>query len=64
MVSYINNFSDIEAFGWEKYHKRPFNVIYRFSSISKSTRAIFKFQKLRSLLEIAQNILIVHHIDQ
>ena len=35
------------------------NVIYRFSSISRSTRAIFKFQKLRSLLEIAQNILIV-----
>ena len=26
-----------------------FNVIYRFSSISRSTRAIFKFQKLRSL---------------
>ena len=32
------------------------NVTYRFSSILKSTRVIFK---LRSLLEIAQNILIV-----
>ena len=32
------------------------NVIYRFFSISRSTRAIFKFQKLRSLLEITQNI--------
>ena len=40
------------------------NVIYRFSSISRSTRAIFKFQKLRSLLEIAQNILIVHLFDK
>ena len=35
------------------------NVIYHFYSISISTTAIFKFQKLRSLLEIAQNILIV-----
>ena len=40
------------------------NVIYCFSSTSRSTKAIFQFQKLRSLLEIAQNILIVHHIDQ
>ena len=27
-------------------------------------RQFFKFQKLRSLLEIAQKILIVHHFDQ
>ena len=41
-----------------------FNVIYRFFSIARSTRAIFKFQKLRSLLEIAQNILMVHPFDK
>ena len=29
-----------------------------------STRAIFKFRKLRSLLEIAQKILIVQHLGQ
>ena len=40
------------------------NVIYRFSSISRSTTAIFKFQKRRSLLEIAKHILIVHPFDQ
>ena len=40
------------------------DVIYRFSSISRSTRVTFKFQKLASLLEIAQNIVIVHHFDQ
>ena len=41
-----------------------FNVIYRFSSISISTRAIYKFQRLGSLLEISQNILIVHPFDK
>ena len=40
------------------------NVTYRFSSILKSTRDIFKFIKLRSLLEIAQNILIVQQLGQ
>ena len=45
-------------------HWNSFYVIYRFSSISRSTKAIFKFQKLRSLFEIAQNILIDHHFDQ
>ena len=40
------------------------NVIYRFSSISWSTRANFKFEKKRSLLEIGQNILIVHPFDK
>ena len=40
------------------------NVIFRFSISSRSTRAIFKFRKLRSLLEIAQNILIAHHFDR
>ena len=33
-----------------------FNVIFRFSDISRSTRAILKFQNLRSLLKNAQNI--------
>ena len=39
-------------------------MINRFFSISRSTRAIFIFQRLRSLLEIAQNVLIVHHFGQ
>ena len=38
--------------------------IYRFSNISRSTRAIFKFHKPRSLLEIAQKVLIVQHNGQ
>ena len=40
------------------------NVIYGFSSFSRSTKAIFEFQKLRNLLEIAQITLIVQHFDQ
>ena len=36
--------------------KSDANVIYRFSSISRSTKTIFKFQKPGSLLEVAQNI--------
>ena len=39
-------------------------MIYRFFSILKYTGAIFKFQKLRSLLEIGQKYLIVHHFGQ
>ena len=31
-----------------------FNMIYRSSDIPRSTRAILKFQNLRSLLKIAQ----------
>ena len=34
------------------------NVIDRFSSMSRSTRVTFKFQELRSLLEIAQKMFI------
>ena len=43
--------------------ERNLNVIYRFSSISRSTKAVFKFLKLRSLFEIGQNIFSVHHFD-
>ena len=32
------------------------NVIYRFSSISRFTRSILKFQKLRGLVEVTQKI--------
>ena len=35
-----------------------------YIAFSGSTKAIVKFQKLRSLLEIDQNFLIVHHFDQ
>ena len=40
------------------------NVIYCFSSISRSTKAIYKFQKLRRLLEIYFDILIVHPFNK
>ena len=41
--------------GFQQQHL-VLNVTYSFSSNSRSTRAIFEFQKLSSLLEIAQNI--------
>ena len=41
------------------------NLIYRFSSTSRATKAIFKFQKLRRLSESGQNIfIVVHHFDE
>ena len=38
--------------------------IYGFYSISSSTRAIFKFQILRSMFKFAQRLLIVQHFGQ
>ena len=38
-------------------------VIDLLSSVSKSTRATFKFEKL-SLLETGQKYLVVHHFGQ
>ena len=40
------------------------DVIYRFSSISRSAREILKFPKQRSALEIHQKYMIVHHFGQ
>ena len=57
-------FSEVKELRQKAEEYRYVNVIYRFSSISRSARAIVKFQKLRSFSEIAQNILIVHHIDR
>ena len=52
-----NNFRDqhymlgiaLERLNLETHLMNPVKNIYRFSSISRFTRAIFKFQKLRSL---------------
>ena len=44
------------------YSQNIYNI-YRFSSISRSTKAIFKFKTRRGSLESGQNILIDHHFD-
>ena len=47
-----------------KFWETIFNIYIAFLVSQDLPRQFFKFQKLRSLLDIAQNILIVHHSDQ
>ena len=47
-----------------KFWETIFNIYIAFLVSQDLPRQFFKFQKLRSLLDIAQNILIVHDFDK
>ena len=57
------NMNDFATIIFSRFYTLTWYIAF-LVSISRSNRAIFKFRKLRSLLEIAQNILIVHPFDK
>ena len=48
-IKFLLCFRELRVIQQDKIIIKFLNVIYYFSSISRSTKAIFKFQKLRSL---------------